>query len=401
MRRATTSRRSMGDSASATTIAPADDAPASRRRLPYRSATGPVALALVAIAGLIASALLSDLGEPILALILAVAAAIPIGFLAVNVGDELAGRAAGRHLLDRLVTTDLAGWRDVVADAVGDPGLRLGFWDPAAAEYREPSGGTLTPVDVALGRTWVPVQRGEDPLAAIVADRAVTQRRQVMSAATEATILAAEILQSESDLRQARAQVAVAESAARERMGRDLHDSAQQRLIALRIHLGLARERLRPADRSAIDELDGEVDSALREIRSIAVGTDVSGLAEGGLGAALTSAAARSGLAVTVHAEDVPRYEPHVEHAVLYTVLEALQNAAKHGGATTAVTLLVRARARRLTFAIADNGPGFTTDERGSGIDGMRARLRGVGGQLRMSSTAGEGTCVVGTVPTA
>lgn len=334
------------------------------------------------------------------ALVLAAAAAIPVAFLAALVGDELAGRAAGRRLLDRLVTTDLAGWRDALADALGDPGLRLGFWDAAVDGYREPSGAALTPVDVAPERTWVPVQRGDRPLAAIVADRALTERRGVMSAATEATILAAEMRRSEAELRDARDQVAVAENEARERMGRDLHDSAQQRLIALRIHLGLAREKLRPVDRAALDGLDGELDAALREIRSIARGADINGLEEGGLGTAIATGAGRSGIAVTIHADGLPRFAANVERAVLYAVLEALQNAAKHGGATTSVTVVLRSHGRRLTFAVADDGPGLAADDGGNGIDGMRARLRSVGGRLRVRSAPGAGTCLVGTVPT-
>jgi signal transduction histidine kinase len=333
--------------------------------------------------------------------ILAATAAVPIGFLVVLIRDELAGRAAGRRLLDRLVSTDSAHWRDAIADALGDPGLRIGFWDPALNGYREPSGGTLTPVDTTTERAWVPVQRGEEPLAAIVARRSATEQRQVMSAATEATILAAEMRRSASDLRRARQEVAAAESAARERMARELHDSAQQRLIALRIHLGIARERLPEADRATLDALDGQVDAALREIRSIARGADVTGLDEGGLGVALARAVERAGIAVTLEAEGITRHPPAVERAVYYAVLEALQNAAKHGDATTSARVTLLDRAGHLTFAVVDDGSGLPADgEFGSGIDGMRARVASVGGRLRIRSAAGLGTCVIGFVPT-
>ncbi|HEX5039689.1 MAG TPA: histidine kinase [Candidatus Limnocylindria bacterium] len=333
------------------------------------------------------------------ALVLGAAAAIPLGFLAALLRDELAGRTAGRRLLYRLVSTDLAGWRDALAEAVGDPGLRLGFWDAAASGYREPSGAALTAMDVAPERAWVPVQRDEQPLAAIVADRSVTGQSQVMSAVTEATILAAEMRRSESDLRHAREEAAAAESAARERMARDLHDSAQQRLIALRIHLGLARERLPESNRSTIDDLGQEVDAALREIRSIARGTDVSGLEDGGLSVALARAAERSGIGVSVDLDGVTRYPPPVERAVYYTVLEALQNAAKHGGAATLARVVVRGRGAHLAFAIVDDGPGLRAGAEGSGRDGMRARVHDVGGRLRVRSADGRGTCVIGRVP--
>ena len=331
--------------------------------------------------------------------VLGAAAIIPLGFLAALLRDELAGRTAGRRLLDRLVRTDLAGWRDALADAVGDPGLRLGFWDAAASGYREASGEELTPVDVAPERAWVAVQRDEQPLAAIVADRTVTGQRQVMSAATEATILAAEIRRSESDLRDAREEAAAAASAARERMARDLHDSAQQRLIALRIHLGLARERLPESNRSTLDDLCEEVDAALREIRSIARGADVSGLEDGGLSVALAVAAGRSGIDVSVDLDGVTRYPPAVERAVYYTVLEALQNAAKHGDASTHARVVVRGRPGRLAFAILDDGPGMRAGAPGTGMDGMRVRLRDAGGRLRVRSTEGRGTCVIGLIP--
>jgi signal transduction histidine kinase len=334
------------------------------------------------------------------ALVLGAAAVIPIGFLAALLRDELAGAAAGRRLLDRLVSTDLVGWRDAVADAVGDPGLRLAFWDPAVSGYREPSGAALTAVDVARERAWVPVQRGEQPLAAIVATRRVTEQRQVMSAATEATILAAEMRRSESDLRHAREEALVAESVARERMARDLHDSAQQRLIALRIHLGLARERLPGSSRAMFDDLDEEVDAALRDIRSIAGGTDVSGLDHGGLSLALARATERAGIAVTVDLDGVTRYPGTVERAVYYTVLEALQNAAKHGGFSTAARVIVRSRSQRIVFAVVDDGPGMPADAApGRGMEGMRARLRDIGGRLRVQSTPCGGTSVIGVVP--
>jgi len=204
---------------------------------------------------------------------------------------------------------------------------------------------------------------------------------------------------SATELSRARADAAVAELAARERMARDLHDSAQQRLIALRIHLGLARERLPQADRAALDDLGSEVDAALRDIRSIARG-DVAGLEEKGLGPALAHAAGGAGIAVTIDAEGVTRHAPAIERAAYYTVVEALQNAAKHGGGATSARVFVRSRTRHLVFAVTDDGPGMSAEPGpGSGIEGMRSRVRGVGGRLRVRSARARGTCVIGVIP--
>jgi signal transduction histidine kinase len=148
------------------------------------------------------------------------------------------------------------------------------------------------------------------------------------------------------------------------------------------------------------DDLDEEVDAALRDIRSIAGGTDVSGLDHGGLSLALARATERAGIAVTVDLDGVTRYPGTVERAVYYTVLEALQNAAKHGGFSTAARVIVRSRSQRIVFAVVDDGPGMPADAAPRrGMEGMRARVRDIGGRLRVQSTPCGGTSVIGVVP--
>jgi signal transduction histidine kinase len=197
-----------------------------------------------------------------------------------------------------------------------------------------------------------------------------------------------------------RVEVASAQQSARNRLARDLHDTAQQRLVALRIHIGLVRDGFELAeDRRAMDELASEVEAALRDIRAVARGADASSLDDLGLPLALRMATETAGIPVRIDAPGIPRFAPEVERAAYYACLEAVQNAAKHGGAGTSAEIRIVARPRRLTFAVTDNGAGMANAAEGAGLTGMRARIAGANGRLRISSVLGRGTCVVGILP--
>jgi signal transduction histidine kinase len=335
------------------------------------------------------------------AMLLAAAIAFPIGFLADLVRTDYAGRTAMQRLLDRLASPDHERWRDALADALGDPSLRFVVWDRGTSSYRDECGCTVDPADSSIGQAWVHVRRGREPVAAILVDRGVLADPQIVMTARNATLLATELLRTRAELDDLRVAVGEAAEAARTQIGRDLHDSAQQRLIALRIHVEVARERVdRPDDRRMLDEIGAEIERALAEVRSVAHLDGPTDLRAHGLPVALRKATRSAGVTVRVDANVVPRCDPAVERAVYYTCLEAVQNAAKHAGRGTQVRIRIAARTRGLAFSVTDDGRGMAFAARtGAGLEIMRARIRGIGGRLWIVSPPRRGTTVVGLVP--
>jgi PAS domain S-box-containing protein len=204
------------------------------------------------------------------------------------------------------------------------------------------------------------------------------------------------------ELRESRARIVDAGARERLRLERDLHDGAQNRLVAIQIKLARAREEI-GADRvaSRLDELIDDMDAAIEEVRALGHGIYPRALRDGGIGQALRSLAAAATIAVRVSAEDVGRHPPTVEEAVYFCAREAIQNAAKHAGPHAQVTLSVRRRAETLEFEIADDGNGFDPREQagGYGLASMRDRIAAVGGELEVLSASGRGSHVRGFVP--
>jgi signal transduction histidine kinase len=190
----------------------------------------------------------------------------------------------------------------------------------------------------------------------------------------------------------------------RRRIERDLHDGAQQRLVALQIKLALLREQLEaeaPASAASVRRLEGEAEAATAELRALAHGIHPPALAEGGLRDALAAAVAGSPLPATLRADGVGRCDPQVERAIYFTCTEALQNAAKHARGATRVEVALASADGRLRFEVRDDGAGFGAVEaaRGAGLANLRERLAAVGGELRIASAPGAGTRVAGSVP--
>jgi signal transduction histidine kinase len=207
------------------------------------------------------------------------------------------------------------------------------------------------------------------------------------------------------DLRASRQRLVAAADEARRRLERNLHDGAQQQLVALKITLGLARQVARNSPAEA-DELlaqtEQEAQDALEELRDLARGIYPPLLADLGLAAALEAQARKAALPVTVEAPDLGRYSQEIEAAVYFCVLEALQNAAKYAQARQA-RVAISQDGGALTFTVGDDGRGFdrTATPMGTGVQGMADRLAALGGTLRVTSAPGHGTQVTGRVPVA
>jgi signal transduction histidine kinase len=190
----------------------------------------------------------------------------------------------------------------------------------------------------------------------------------------------------------------------RAQLERNLHDGAQQRLIAVQIKLALLREQLEPeapASAATVRRLERELETATAELRALAHGIHPPALADRGLREALAALVACSPLPVTLRADDVGRCDPQIERAVYFCCSEALQNAAKHARGATGVHVVLAAEAGVLRFEVGDDGAGFRAGERapGAGLANLRERLAAVGGELRVASAPGAGTRVSGSVP--
>jgi len=201
------------------------------------------------------------------------------------------------------------------------------------------------------------------------------------------------------ELRASRSRLVAAADAERRRIERDLHDGAQQHLVALAVNLRLARDVAAedPAAADALlDQLGNDVRDAIGQVRSLAHGIYPPLLVDAGLGEALRAVAARSPQAVTVDG-DVGRHAPDVEAAVYFCCLEALQNAAKHAP-DAAVTVRLWDEGDAVRFEVADDGPGFDVDavRAGHGFQNMGDRLGAVGGSVAWESVPGQGTRVRG-----
>ena len=205
------------------------------------------------------------------------------------------------------------------------------------------------------------------------------------------------------DLRGSRQRLVAAQDEERRKIERNLHDGAQQQLVALAVQLKLARAMI---DRDPIkagemlNSLEGSASDALEDLRDLARGIYPPLLADRGLATALQTQARRSSVPVDVDAENVGRYPQDVEAAVYFCTLEALNNVAKYAQATHADVKLTRSNGT-LVFEVRDDGVGFDASATtpGTGLQGMADRLEAIGGVFLVESSPGHGTTVTGRVP--
>ena len=207
----------------------------------------------------------------------------------------------------------------------------------------------------------------------------------------------------EAELRSSRARIVEASDEERRRLGRDLHDGAQQRLVALGHFLDMARRKLTDDPETAarlLEEAREQTSAASRELRELAHGLHPTMLAERGLRATLTSVAARSPVPLVLDALPERRLADQVESTVYFLVCEALTNAAKHADAS-AVHVRVGHRAATLVAEVSDDGRGGARSDTGSGLAGLAARVEALGGSFRVDSPPGAGTRIEARIPAA
>jgi len=205
------------------------------------------------------------------------------------------------------------------------------------------------------------------------------------------------------DLRASRQRLVTAQDEERRRLERNLHDGAQQQLVALSVQLKLARTMLdRDAAKTSeiLDGLQQRASDALEDLRDLARGIYPPLLADKGLPTALEAQARKAPVPIGVTADGVGRYAQEVEAAVYFSCLEAMNNVAKYADASTASLALTQTDGH-LTFTVTDDGRGFDPEATGygTGLQGIADRLDAIGGTLAVASRAGAGTTITGTVP--
>jgi signal transduction histidine kinase len=205
------------------------------------------------------------------------------------------------------------------------------------------------------------------------------------------------------ELRASRQRLVAAQDEERRKIERNIHDGAQQQLVALSVKLRLAQGLVAKDAVKAeamLGDLQSETQGALEDLRDLARGIYPPLLADKGLAAALEAQARKAAVPTTVEADGIGRYPQDVESAVYFCTLEALNNIAKYAQATSAHVTLTR-HDGALTFDVADDGRGFdpTATGYGTGMQGMADRLDAIGGTLEVRSEPGSGTRVAGSVP--
>ena len=205
------------------------------------------------------------------------------------------------------------------------------------------------------------------------------------------------------DLKAAQKRLVSAQDAERRRLERNIHDGAQQQLVALAVKLKLADgliERDAAKARELVAQLQGETHAALEDLRDLARGIYPPLLADKGLVAALEAQARKSGLPVEVRAAEIGRYPQDIEAAVYFSCLEAMQNIAKYASASSVVVELAEHEGR-FRFSVTDDGRGFdpAATGYGTGLQGIADRLGALEGYVSVTSSPGHGTTIEGALP--
>jgi signal transduction histidine kinase len=207
------------------------------------------------------------------------------------------------------------------------------------------------------------------------------------------------------ELRASRQRLVAAQDEERRKIERNLHDGAQQQLVALAVQLKLLEQtagKEPDRDKQLAAKLGSQANAALEDLRDLARGIYPPLLADQGLAAALEAQSRKAAVPTEVSADGVRRYPREIESTVYFCVLEALNNVAKYAAATSA-TITLAQEDGHLTFEVHDDGAGFDVGSArsGTGLQGMADRLDAVGGSLTIVSALGDGSTVGGWVPVA
>jgi signal transduction histidine kinase len=298
---------------------------------------------------------------------------------------------------------------DALRTALRDPSLEVAYWVAEYQTYADLEGRAIE-LPTAADRATTLIDREDGThVAALVHDASLRDEPELLDAVTAAAGFAlenerlhAELRARLEELKGSRARIIEAAQTERQRLERDLHDGAQQRLVALSLDLGLLEQRFDadPDAKAALDQTKREVTESLRELRELAQGIHPAVVTGHGLAVALKTLVARAPVPVRLTVELDGRLPERQEVAAYYVVSESLTNVAKYAGASSAA-VEVRHAEGRLVVEIIDDGIGGADTRRGSGLRGLADRVEALGGRLRIWSPAGGGTRVQAEIPCA
>jgi signal transduction histidine kinase len=298
---------------------------------------------------------------------------------------------------------------DALAHALKDRTLQIAFWLPEREEYIDAAGGPVT-LPANDERAVTRLENDGELVACLVHDPSLLDDPTLMRSAAAAARISLENARLHAETRarlvqvqESRARLVTAADEERRRIERDIHDGAQQRLVAIGLQLRSAQRILGPAAGPEVERLlDATVDElqvAVNELRELARGVHPAILTEDGLGAALESLAARTPFPVDLETFE-ERVPAPVEAAAYFVASEALANVSKHAQASRA-HVLARRRNGTVEIVVEDDGVGGARPEQGSGLSGLTDRVEALGGKLRIESPPGRGTRIVGEIPCA
>ena len=328
----------------------------------------------------------------------------PVAFLAGLLQARLARTAVGELVVE--LRADPGDLRAPLARALRDPSLGLLYWLPRFGTWADQDGRAVElPADRARV-TLIGDDEGE-PMAALVHDPALRDEPALLDAVTAAAAIAlrtgrlqAQLRANVEELHGSRARVLEAGQRERQRLERDLHDGAQQRLVALSLNLGVLQTRLDgdAAAKELLAEARTEIAVSLAELRDLARGLHPAVVSAHGLAVAVESLVALAPVPVRLTVDLTGRVAESVEVAAYYVVCESLTNIGKHAHATSASVDVLRTGGR-VVVEVVDDGVGGADTERGTGLRGLADRVEALGGRLRVWTPLGGGTRVRAELP--
>jgi len=308
--------------------------------------------------------------------------------------------------LDRDPTLDL---QAPLARALHDPSLELAYWLPDQDTWADQDGHPLALPGPEQRRSIRLIYRDQQPMAALLFDPTLDDEEELLNAVSAAASIAlengrlrAELRAKLQELQTSRLRALEAGRRERQRLERNLHDGAQQRLVGITIELG-SLENVATADpqlKLRLARTREEVSASLDQLRDIARGIYPAVLSGHGLAVALESLAAGAAVPVSVRVGLTERLPEPVEVAAYYIVSEALANIAKHARANTA-TVCVERDVDRLVVEVIDDGIGGANIFGGTGLRGLRDRAEVLGGQVLIGTPPGGGTTIRAEIPCA
>jgi signal transduction histidine kinase len=332
----------------------------------------------------------------------------PVAFVIGLMSARLARSAVGDIFIELRRDPDPADLRDALARALRDPSLALAYWLPEFQTYADLE-GTAVELPEDGDRAVTPIDRGGVRIAALIHDPSLRDEPELLEAVTAAAWIAIENSRLHVELRArleelqgSRARIVEAGRNERKRLERNLHDGAQQRLVALSLEISLLEEQLAddPETAERLAAARREIAVSLDELREVARGLHPAVVSGHGLDVALEQLVAKAVVPVDLTVEIESRLPEATEVAAYYLVSESLANVAKHANATSARVDVTR-RNGDVVVEIVDDGVGGADESRGSGLRGLADRVEALGGSLRVWSPLGEGTRVRAEIPCA